>query len=190
MSARPRRPMASWAAARAAVLCAGLILAALSPASQAQVPGPAPAPVTAFQGRPVPLQGVVDRKGAPVALAALRGRVVVVNLWASWCGPCRLEMPSLERLAARYPKDLVVLAVSNDQQGWPAIDRFAGDQFPHLRLVLAQGPDTARALGVLGLPYSVIVDRDGREIARLPRAAEWDSGALAALVAQAIARGK
>lgn len=99
-------------------------------------------------------------------------------------------MPSLERLAARYPKDLVVLAVSNDQQGWPAIDRFARDQFPHLHLALAAGPDTARQLGVLGLPLSVIVDRDGREIARLPRAAEWDSGALASLVAQNIARDK
>jgi thiol-disulfide isomerase/thioredoxin len=165
-----------------AALASGLILATSPQASQAQ-----PAAITAFQGKPVPAIGVTDRTGRPVTLAALKGRVVIVNMWASWCAPCRLEMPSLERLAARYPKDLVVLAVSNDQQGWPAIDRFAGGQFPHLRLALATGPDAARQLGVLGLPYSLIVDRDGREIARVPRAAAWDSGALAALVAQSLA---
>jgi thiol-disulfide isomerase/thioredoxin len=178
------RPPHRATAGALVALASGLILAA--PPSVAQPPGSPPA-ITAFQGKPVPALGVADRAGRPVTLAELKGRVVIVNMWATWCAPCRLEMPSLERLAARYPKDLVVLAVSNDQQGWPAIDRFVGDQFPHLRLALAAGPDTARQLGVLGLPYSLIVDRQGREIARVPRGAVWDSGGLAALVGRSLA---
>ncbi len=180
--------MAMAVARAGAALVMTLMLASPPPAASAQGAGPSPA-LTQFQGKPAPAFSAADRKGGSLTLSALRGRVVIVNMWASWCAPCRLEMPSLERLAARYPKDLVVLAVSNDQQGWPAVDHFVGDQFPHLQLALA-GPETARQLGVLGLPYSLIVDRQGREIARVPRGAVWDSGALASLVAQSIARDK
>jgi thiol-disulfide isomerase/thioredoxin len=162
------------------------MLASPFAAAQAQAPAWSLAPITGFRGEAVPPVLVSDRAGKPVRLSDFRGRIVIVNMWATWCPPCRAEMPSLERLAARYPKDLVVLAVSNDTKGWPAIDGFWGDRFPHLHVALAPGPELGRQLGALGLPYSLIVDRDGREIARLPQGGEWDQGALAALVAQSI----
>jgi|SRR5579859_2994394 len=149
---------------------------------------PGPSAIMRFQGRPVPSFEVQDRAGKAVRLSDFRGRVVIVNMWATWCPPCRAEMPSLERLAARYPKDLTVLAVSNDSDGWPAVDRFWGKRFGHLRVALAPGPDLAHGLGALGLPYSLIVDRDGREIARLPFGAEWDKGEIAALIGRSIAQ--
>lgn len=165
-----------------------MLVSSLPATTRAQDAAPYPPPITRVQGQPIAFFTVSDRAGKPVHLSDYRGRIVIVNLWATWCPPCRAEMPSLERLAARYPKDLVVLAVSNDTTGWPAIDRFWGDRFPHVRVALAPGPDLAGRLGALGLPYSLVVDRDGREIARFPRGGEWDQGPLAALVAQNISQ--
>ena len=147
----------------------------------------APPVIQRFKGHEIPAIPATDRAGHPVQLADLRGRVVIVNLWASWCPPCRKEMPSLERLAAHYPNDLTVLAISNDDDGWPAIDRFWGQRFPHLRVALASEPDLVERLGALGLPYSLIVDRDGHEIGRIPWGIEWDKGEMEALIAQSIA---
>jgi thiol-disulfide isomerase/thioredoxin len=93
----------------------------------------APPVIQRFKGGEIPAIEATDRVGRPIRLADLRGRVAIVNLWASWCPPCRKEMPSLERLAAQYPNDLTVLAISNDADGWPAIDGFWGRKFPHLR---------------------------------------------------------
>src|SRR5579859_645132 len=151
---------------------------------------PGPSAIMRFQGRPVPSFEVQDRAGKAVRLSDFRGRVVIVNMWATWCPPCRAEMPTLEKLAARYPKDLVVLAISNDEGGWRAIDQFWKNRFPHLRVALAPGPDLAPKLGALGLPYTLIVDRDGREIARVPQGAQWDQGELAALVARSVLQPK
>lgn len=147
----------------------------------------APPVIERFKGHAIPPIPATDRAGHPVRLADLRGRVVIVNLWASWCPPCRMEMPSLERLAAQYPNDLTVLAISNDADGWPAVDRFWGQKFPHLRVALASEPDLIGRLGALGLPYSLIVDRDGHEIGRVPRAIEWDKREIEALIARSVA---
>jgi thiol-disulfide isomerase/thioredoxin len=146
----------------------------------------APPVIQRFKGQEIPPFAANDRAGKPVQLADLRGRVVIVNLWATWCPPCRMEMPSLERLAALYPNDLTVLAISNDEDGWPAIDHFAGQRFPHLRIVLGPGPELIGQMGALGLPYSLIVDRNGHEIGRVPRGIEWDQGEMKALIARSV----
>ena len=147
---------------------------------------PPPPIITRFRGRPPPPIAAIYASGEPVDLASLRGKVVIVNLWATWCAPCRLEMPSLERLAALHPKDLVVVAVSNDEKGWLAVRQFWGPQFAHLRPALAAGPRVAKQLGVLGLPYTLVIDRRGFEVARVPKAAEWDAGEPRRLIEQAI----
>ena len=170
------------ARALAAFVALGLGAPALS-----QAGGPSPI-IARFAGRAAPAVAALDRQGRAVVLGRLRGKVVVVNLWASWCVPCRTEMPSLERLAAAHPRDLVVLAVANDEGGWPAVYRFWRGQFPHLAVSLAASPDMAEGLGVLALPYSFVIGRDGREIARLPKATAWDKGDARLLIEQAIAR--
>lgn len=177
-----RRSRLAWAS-----LLAATTLAAAPAGAFAQA-GP-PAAITRFKGAAVPPVVVSDRRGKPVRLSDFRGRVVIVNMWATWCAPCRIEMPTLERLAARHPQDLVVLAVSNDDD-WAPVDRYWRSQFPHLRLARAADQSLAGKLGALGLPYTLILDREGREIARVARGAAWDEGELAALVARSVSKGR
>ena len=109
---------------------------------------------------------------APLSPVALRGKPVLVNFWASWCIPCRAELPSLERLAARRG-DLFVVAVSVDADRHEAQKAFAG-RYPHLHLGYAP-IGAVQAYGALGIPYSVAFDRRGKETARVPRALAWDA---------------
>ena len=109
--------------------------------------------------------------GAPLPPVAVRGRPVLVNFWASWCIPCRAELPSLERLAAKRG-DLFVVAVSVDADRHEAQKAFAG-RYPHLHLGYAP-IGAVQAYGALGIPYSVLFDRHGNEAARVPRALALD----------------
>lgn len=165
---------------RGRILTASFLIAATP---QGSVANAAPPFVTHFRGQPAPEVDASDAQGTPIEIARLRGRVVVINMWATWCGPCRAEMPSLERLAAAYPSDVVVLAISSDEQGWPAIRQFFGNRFPHIRPALVNRADAAARLGILGLPYTFVIDRNGKEAARLPRATEWNKGSARLLVA-------
>lgn len=170
---------------RSAALPLLLALSLAAPAVAARAE-PASAAIQRFQGAKIPALKAADREGKPVSLAELRGRIVIINLWASWCAPCQAEMPSLERLAALHENDLTILAISTDSKGWGAVDRFWGARYSHLRVALASGPELAESLGAIALPYSLIVDREGREIARVPQAVEWDEGAIGALIDRSI----
>jgi cytochrome c biogenesis protein CcmG/thiol:disulfide interchange protein DsbE len=103
-----------------------------------------------------------DADGALVDLGSLRGQVVVVNFWATWCGPCRVEMPWFVELQERYrERGLTMIGVSLDDDGWTAVRPFAAAQ--HVTYPLAIGDDrVARAYGVGVLPTTFIVDRSGR----------------------------
>ncbi|MFA5968706.1 MAG: TlpA disulfide reductase family protein [Sphingomonas sp.] len=166
---------------------ASLVLALTFLGSASQAQGPAGGFITRFKGQAPPPITTTDKAGKSVDVAALRGRIVIVNLWATWCAPCRAELPSLERLASKRTRDVVVLAVANDAGGWPAINNFWGTGFPHLRPVLASDADLPDKLGALALPYTLVLDRHGREIARLPRATDWNSAETQKLIDQAIA---
>lgn len=113
-------------------LAAALTETAASSAQPARSALGAPPLVYAFAGRRAVDGLFADRKGRERRTADFEGRVVLVNLWSSRCGPCRVEMPSLDRLAAAFPGELAVLPVSFDGGGWGAIDAFWGQQFPHL----------------------------------------------------------
>jgi len=112
-----------------------------------------------------------------IRLADLRGKVVFLNFWATWCEPCREEMPTLDRLQARLGGDrFQVVALSVDQQG-AAIARKFYEEFAIKALALYIDP-TAKAAFVLdapGLPVSLLVDRQGREIGRHLGALKWDA---------------
>ncbi len=133
---------------------------------------------------PAPVLSLRDRAGGAVGLDGFRGRVVVVNFWASWCVPCVRELPSLDRLARARPAErLAVLAVSEDRDGWEVMTPFLG------RLGLADlaayhdpGGAAAAALKVASLPTTILFDQTGREIGRLVGLAEWDSPEAVALI--------
>jgi len=119
----------------------------------------------------------VDAAGKAQTLADFRGKVVLLNVWATWCEPCREEMPTLDRLQARLGGDrFQVVALSVDQQG-AAIARKFYDEFAIKALPLYVDP-TAKAaftLNAPGLPVTLLVDRQGREIGRHLGAVKWDA---------------
>lgn len=125
----------------------------------------------------------LDADDAEHPLADWRGQWLVLNFWATWCAPCRAEMPSLERLQAAMP-DLAVLPVATGRNGVDAIGRFY-DEAGIKTLPVLRDPksDLARQLGVMGLPVTLIVDPEGREVARLIGDAVWDSPEARAMLA-------
>lgn len=129
----------------------------------------------------------VDRAEKPFRLADFKGTPVLVNLWATWCAPCLAEMPALDRLAAREKGKLVVLPISQDLEGWRAVDKFfAPGKFKALTPYLDQPNDWALGVGAKGLPVSILYDAQGRELWRVNGPLEWDQPEVAALLPTAV----
>jgi thiol-disulfide isomerase/thioredoxin len=126
--------------------------------------------------RPAPELGFTTRDGTPRRLADFRGRVVLVNLWATWCGPCVEEMPSLDRLQAKLGPALAVLAISEDRPGESVVAPFLAKlKLDHLAVYLDPANGAIKAFGVQGLPTSFLITRDGRVRAMLEGATAWDN---------------
>ncbi|EAQ04411.1 Thioredoxin, thioldisulfide interchange protein [Pseudooceanicola batsensis HTCC2597] len=131
-----------------------------------------------------------DAPEGEASLAEYRGRIVVLNFWALWCAPCREEMPTLEALQHRFgAEDFAVVTLATGPNAPPAIDRFL-DEIGVTALPRYRDPRSrlARAAGVLGLPVTVILDREGREIARLVGTADWSSDSAIRIVESLLAR--
>ncbi len=118
--------------------------------------------------------GALD--GTEAKLSDFRGEPVVLNFWATWCAPCREEMPSLDRLQAEMGDRLEVVTVATGRNSPAGIRRFFQEEgIEHLPMLTDPKQELARGMSVLGLPVTVILDADGREIARLTGGAEWDT---------------
>ena len=141
-----------------------------------------PLPAAAFnfvptEPKPAPELTFFDADGDEVGLADFEGEVVVLNLWATWCAPCRREMPSLDRLQARYGGDgLEVVALSLDRGDVAKVRDFY-DELGISSLAIYHDPQAraGRELGAPGLPTTILIDRSGKEVGRLLGPAEWDS---------------
>jgi thiol-disulfide isomerase/thioredoxin len=144
-----------------------------------------------FRQQPESLPEVTfqDANGRARTLADWRGKVVLLNLWATWCLPCRKEMPALDRLQSELASDsFAVVAVSIDRSGLPGARKFL-EQAGVARLAL-YADATARMASTLraaGLPASLLLDREGREIGRLLGPAAWDSEDAKRLIRAALA---
>ncbi len=125
-----------------------------------------------------------DSMGQPVTLDSFHGKVVLLNLWATWCPPCIAEMPALDKLQADLGSEgFAVVAVSTDAQGIKKSAPFyrrAG--ITHLDLYNDTRSALPQALKVTGLPVSVLIDRDGHVVGRMDGPAEWDSPEAKALI--------
>jgi len=137
--------------------------------------------------RPVmvaPLTPIRTGSGGVTNLARFRGKVVLLNFWATWCPPCVKEMPALDRLqAALGGADFTVLTLSIDKKGLVAVKRFLERlKLTHLGAYLDPGATAYRAFGGRALPVSYIIDRAGRVRGYLEGRAAWDSAPARALI--------
>lgn len=135
---------------------------------------------------PVPDTPFLDAEGREVSLADWKGKALLVNFWATWCAPCRKEMPSLDALQAEDGgKGFEVLTIASGRNPPPAIAKFfAEENITHLPALRDERQALARQMGVLGLPVSVLIDAQGREVARLIGDADWSAPAARAVVSQ------
>jgi thiol-disulfide isomerase/thioredoxin len=140
---------------------------------------------------PQPLADVrfQDSAGKSLGLSSFRGKVVLLNIWASWCVPCRKEMPTLDRLQAKLGgADFAVLPLSIDR-AMSAVDGFYGGVgIAHLGKYLDASGEAAGQLNTLGVPTTLLIDRQGRELGRLVGPAEWDGPDMIAFLQGIIAR--
>jgi peroxiredoxin len=113
--------------------------------------------------------------GQTVSLASLKGKVIFLNLWATWCGPCREEMPSMETLFDEFKgnNDFVMLAVSEDTKGKSAVLPYVEKNGYHFRILLDPENKVGDSYGVSGVPETFIIDRSGRIVAHHMGAFDW-----------------
>ncbi|MFI5357427.1 MAG: TlpA family protein disulfide reductase [Opitutales bacterium] len=111
---------------------------------------------------PAPAWTLLDLQGKPVSFAQFKGKVVVVDFWATWCGPCRSEIPGYIKLQQKYGKDgLVIVGISLDQGGPAVVKEFLQKQGMNYVVVMGDDATVSAFGGVDGIPTTFIIDRQG-----------------------------
>jgi thiol-disulfide isomerase/thioredoxin len=130
---------------------------------------------------PAPALAFTTRDGTQKQLADFKGKLVLVNLWATWCGPCVEEMPALDRLQARLGDKLTILAISEDRQGDKVVAPFLEQHaIKHLAIFLDPKTAATNEFGAEGLPTSYLIARDGTIVGKEEGGATWDSSEMLA----------
>ncbi len=150
------RQRANWLYWIAGAVIVGVVLTVYFRGGGSQASGPA-----ALQGQSAPSFAVPTLTGGPSALDAYRGRIVVMNLWASWCPPCRAEMPDLQHLYQSYrTRNVVVLGVDQGESA-QRVASFARSLGIHYPILLDQQQQYGRVYAALGLPTTIVVNPQG-----------------------------
>jgi thiol-disulfide isomerase/thioredoxin len=128
---------------------------------------------------PVPLPDITfqDTAGKDVTLSSFKGKTVLLNLWATWCQPCREEMPALNQLQQTLGSDkFEVVVLSLDRQGLDASRKFLDEVKAHdVKLYTDVTTKQGLALKLVGMPTTILINKDGLEVGRLAGPAKWDS---------------
>ncbi|MCK0121187.1 TlpA family protein disulfide reductase [Loktanella sp. F6476L] len=139
-----------------------------------------------FHSEPKPAsdETFVGEDGSEMTFDAYEGQFAVVNFWATWCAPCRAEMPQLADLQDQLGSDeFSVVTIATGRNPRPAMERFFDEiEVDNLPLHADPRSTLARDMGVLGLPVTLILDPEGREIARLQGDAHWNSDSAIAIL--------
>ena len=126
-------------------------------------------------GKPAPDFDTVDLKGDVWSLSKLKGQVVFLNFWATWCAPCREEMPSMQRLYTKLPKDkfTMIALFNNDKE--PAVKNFVSQLGITIPILSDEYNFAGTKYGLTGLPETFIIDKQGIIREKFIGPAEWDS---------------
>lgn len=168
-------------ASLAIALAAGLLL--ISGPAWAGIPGSAglgvdqpPDPIAA------PDFTLPTLAGGKTELSALRGRVVLLHFWASWCPPCREELPQLTAMAARHKDGLTLLAVDADSSDADGAARFVAAHGIGLPIAIDAHDKVHQDYGIRALPTTYLIDRQGKIVGRIVGARDWNSPAAQRLI--------
>ena len=174
-----RRLRAALALAGLAVLAVSALGIYLATGERAASPGTGPQTGVGWANAPTPVPDIrfQDANGTSYTLSNFRGKVVLLNVWASWCAPCRKEMPALDRLQRMLGgPDFQVVPLSIDIGGADAVRRFYGEiGIRALGIYVDPTTDATGKLRTVGIPTTLLLDREGRERWRKTGPAEWDS---------------
>jgi thiol-disulfide isomerase/thioredoxin len=132
--------------------------------------------VIASNPEPIKDFSFINSDGERLSISDFQGKTILINFWATWCAPCKKEMPSIDRLQAELGSDdFEVLAISQDIQGIERVEKFLKAlKIKHLKAYNDKTLKSGRAAGVFGLPATLIINKVGLEVARLVGPAEWD----------------
>jgi len=119
---------------------------------------------------------VRNLQGNRVTLSDFKGQVVIVNLWATWCGPCRVEMPGFEKLYRRFRTEgLVVLGVSLDKDADAQVQKFVNDHDLSFPILMDGRQEVENRYSTFTIPSTYVIDRNGRIVAVVDGAKNWES---------------
>jgi len=154
-----------------------LLFVALPLMASAWSERPQEAPVAVTVGSMAPDFTLENVQGEKVSLSQLRGKVVIVNFWATWCPPCRSEMPSMEVLQRTFKDDgLVLLAINIEKEGRPVVEKFLKESPYSFQILLDDNASVQNRYNVFQFPESFIVDRNGIVVKKVIGAVPWMSG--------------
>ena len=184
--------LVTWAAARYARQVEGRDAApAVAHATEPDTARAEPVTLRFFRDpKPAPAFTVRDLEGRDISPASLRGKVVIVNFWATWCGPCRAEIPDLVALQEKYKDTLQVIGISEDEAGVEVVKRFAAEHRVNYPVAMMT-PDIEKLYpGISALPTSFILDRESRVVQKhvgmlSARTSEYEARHLAGLAVNA-----
>ena len=178
----------TWAAARyARQVEHGQAAPAIASARVPDAPGGEPVTLRFFRDpKPAPAFTIRDLDGRDVSPASLRGKVVIVNFWATWCGPCRAEIPDLVALQEKYRDTLQVIGISEDEAGVEVVKRFAAEHKINYPVAMMTPEIEKLFPGISALPTSFILDRESRIVQKhvgmlTARTTEYEARHLAGL---------
>jgi thiol-disulfide isomerase/thioredoxin len=145
-----------------------------------------------FAGDPIPAVELVDPAGTTLALAEMTGKPMLLNLWATWCVPCVVEMPMLDELAGEMGEEVRFVTVSEDMKGAELVAPFFKEKgFKNLPQWMDPQNDLAIQFGGgAALPLTVMYDAQGKEVWRVIGGYDWSSEEARALLTEALAAGK
>ena len=142
------------------------------------------------RGKAAPDVAFNDPDGKPTTLAAFKGKPVLVNLWATWCGPCVVEMPTLDALALREKDRLVVLTVSQDMQNLDKVKPFF-EQKGYKQIKPYLDPENNLGFSYMTgvMPTTILYDAEGKEVWRMIGGMDWNGSRASALMEETLAKG-